>query len=135
MRNVQFGFFGTLISLCMSLIEDGPKILEGGFTQGYTTRVVVVIFVNANGGLLVAAMLKYAGATLGCFSTALSIILTCVISATVLHDEFDYYFVTGAAVTVSSALMYGLGLPAWLEVPCKRCCCGDCISPRENNAV
>jgi len=77
-------------------------------------------------------MLKYAGATLGCFSTALSIILTCVISATVLNDELDYYFVTGAAITVCSALMYGLGLPAWLQSPCKRCCCGDCS---ESNAV
>lgn len=132
MRNVQFGFFGAIISLCMSLIEDGPKIWEAGLTQGYTSRVVVVIFVNANGGLLVAAMLKYAGATLGCFSTALSIILTCVISATVLNDELDYYFVTGAAITVCSALMYGLGLPAWLQSPCKRCCCGDCS---ESNAV
>jgi len=135
-RNVQFGLFGALISLCMSLIKDGSQIWNAGFTQGYTLRVVVVIFVNANGGLLVAAMLKYAGATLGCFSTALSIILTCVISATVLHDEVDYYFVTGAAITVCSALMYGLGLPAWLHVPCKGCCGPhQSLAPRESSAV
>lgn len=135
MRNVQFGLFGALISLCMSLMEDGPKIWEAGFTQGYTPKVVVVIFVNANGGLLVAAMLKYAGATLGCFSTALSIILTCVISATMLDDELDYYFVAGATITVCSALMYGLGLPAWLQAPCKRCCCGDVPSPRDSSVA
>jgi UDP-sugar transporter A1/2/3 len=136
MRNVQFGFFGALISCGMAFLEDGPKIQEAGFTQGYTARVIVVILVNANGGLLVAAMLKYAGATLGCFSTALSIILTCVISATVLQDSTpDYYFLAGTMVTVGSALLYGLGWPHWMQDSCKGCCCGDCQASDRNSAV
>lgn len=45
---------------------------------GYNKRVLLVIAMNAFGGLLCAVMLKYAGATHGCFSTALSIILTCI---------------------------------------------------------
>lgn len=47
---------------------------------GYNIRVLLVIAMTAFGGLLCALMLKHAGATHGCFSTALSIILTCISS-------------------------------------------------------
>merc|ERR1719265_1857673 len=106
MRNVQFGLFGT------AMAKDGEAIVDAGLMQGYTGRVVLVVLMNALGGLLCAAMLKYAGATLGCFSTALSIILTCVLSATVLQDFVpDLTFVLGSALAVSASILYGLGLP------------------------
>jgi UDP-sugar transporter A1/2/3 len=116
MRNLQFGLFGSLMGLLVAFSRDGQAIFAGGLTQGYSVRVVLVILMNALGGLLCAAMLKYAGATLGCFSTALSIILTCVLSATVLDDfEPDALFVLGTLFSISAVLIYGLGLPAWVQ--------------------
>eukprot|EP00928_Gymnodinium_smaydae_P056282 TRINITY_DN3968_c0_g1_i4.p1 TRINITY_DN3968_c0_g1~~TRINITY_DN3968_c0_g1_i4.p1 ORF type:complete len:150 (-),score=28.28 TRINITY_DN3968_c0_g1_i4:125-574(-) len=112
MRNVQFGLFGSIMGLLVAAGGDGAKISSGGFLQGYSIRVVLVILMNALGGLLCAAMLKYAGATLGCFSTALSIVLTCVLSATLLQDFIpDLLFVVGSSVAVTACLLYGLGLP------------------------
>lgn len=40
--------------------QDGPKVAEGGFFQGYSTLVWTVITVNAAGGLLIAVVVKYA---------------------------------------------------------------------------
>mmetsp|Transcript_33340 Transcript_33340/g.91984 ORF Transcript_33340/g.91984 Transcript_33340/m.91984 type:complete len:456 (-) Transcript_33340:64-1431(-) len=113
MRNVQFGLFGAIMGFVVAFCQNGAQIMEAGFTQGYSLRVVLVVFMNAFGGLLCAAMLKYAGATLGCFSTALSIVLTSLLSAGLLQDFTpDALFVFGAALAVISSLLYGLGLPA-----------------------
>lgn len=40
--------------------QDGQKVAEGGFFQGYSLLVWTVITVNAAGGLLIAVVVKYA---------------------------------------------------------------------------
>merc|ERR1712039_746458 len=112
MRNVQFGFFGAVMALCVVMGQDGHQVIDDGFHQGYSIRVFWVILMNAFGGLLCAAMLKYAGATLGCFSTAMSIILTCTLSATVMKDFIpDILFLMGTCLAIGASLVFGLGLP------------------------
>eukprot|EP00930_Biecheleria_cincta_P040596 TRINITY_DN2780_c0_g1_i1.p1 TRINITY_DN2780_c0_g1~~TRINITY_DN2780_c0_g1_i1.p1 ORF type:complete len:408 (-),score=58.16 TRINITY_DN2780_c0_g1_i1:252-1475(-) len=113
MRNVQFGLFGAVFSFCIAMYRDGAKIRQEGFVQGYSLRAVTVIFMNAWGGIAAAVMLKYAGATLGCFSTALSIILTSVLSEILLQDFVaDLLFSVGTVMAIGSTLLYGLGLPS-----------------------
>ena len=99
--------------------------------RGYNIRVLLVIGMTAFGGLLCALMLKHAGATHGCFSTALSIILTCVSSlgharlsrsklllsavtrSAMLLQDFtpDLLFVLGTAISVGASFLFALGLP------------------------
>uniref|UniRef100_A0A7S1WLM2 UDP-galactose transporter n=1 Tax=Alexandrium catenella TaxID=2925 RepID=A0A7S1WLM2_ALECA len=118
-RNIQFGLFGSIMGLLVALGSDGQKILKDGFLQGYNIRVVSVIAMNAIGGLLCAVMLKYAGATLGCFSTAMSIILTCVCSWLFLQDFTpDSLFLLGTFLAIAASLLFGLGLPEWLTGRC-----------------
>jgi len=112
MRNVQLGAFGSLMALVVAVTQDGAHILERGFTQGYSWRVLCVILTNALGGLLCAAVLKYADNILRCFSTALSIILTCILSACVLQEYVpDLRFVVGATLAISATFLYSLGPP------------------------
>merc|ERR1712151_364731 len=109
-RNVQLGVFGAFMALAAALWQDGPRILEAGFTQGYSWRVVCVILNNALGGLLCAAVLKYADNILRCFSTALSIILTCMLSAWGLQEyEPDFIFIIGATLAILATFSYNLG--------------------------
>merc|ERR1712150_408007 len=75
MKNVQLAFFGSITSIVVAFMKDGEEIANNGLTRGFSSRVISVILMNALGGLLCAVMLKYAGATHGCFSTAMSIIL------------------------------------------------------------
>lgn len=108
-RNVQLGFFGSVMAFAGAMCSDGRLLLEQGFTQGYSFRVVCVILMNACGGLLCAAVLKYADNILRCFSVALSIILTCVLSSIVLQDFYpDSLFVCGAALAVASTFLYSV---------------------------
>merc|ERR1712019_333288 len=98
------------MALAAALWQDGPRILEAGLTQGYSWRVVCVIVNNALGGLLCAAVLKYADNILRCFSTALSIILTCMLSAWGLKEyEPDVLFVVGASFAILATFSYTLG--------------------------
>merc|ERR1712061_783910 len=110
-RNVQLGVFGSIMAAIVAGTQDGAQILEDGFFQGYSLRVVCVILTNALGGLLCAAVLKYADNILRCFSTALSIILTSVLSAAVLRDmEPDVFFIIGAILAIFATFVYNVGL-------------------------
>merc|ERR1711920_87519 len=85
---------------------------DRGFFQGYNYRVVAVIAMTAFGGLLCAVMLKYAGATHGCFSTAMSIVLTSWMSKAFLGDfSSDMLFGVGTTLTIAASLLFALGWP------------------------
>jgi len=118
MRNIQLGLFGACSSLLVAVAQDGEVIANSGFNSGYNIRVLLVIAMNAFGGLLCAVMLKYAGATHGCFSTALSIILTCFMSSLLLQDFTpDLLFMVGTAISVGASFLFALGLPSWCGAP------------------
>merc|ERR1719188_2803384 len=127
-RNVQLGLLGSIVALAIMCAQDGSKLWEGGLMQGYTYRVWMVIMMSSMGGLLCAVMLKYAGAMLGCFSTAMSIILTCILSSR-LFDDFDpnAKFVFGTLLAISASLLWSMGLPAWLTTLCKKTSAGGTV--------
>mmetsp|Transcript_148378 Transcript_148378/g.476494 ORF Transcript_148378/g.476494 Transcript_148378/m.476494 type:complete len:135 (+) Transcript_148378:902-1306(+) len=123
MRNVQLALFGSAMSLMVAFAHDAEAIERDGFFQGYNERVLAVILMTAFGGLLCAVMLKYAGATHGCFSTALSIILTSLLSQSLLADfSPDTMFLVGTSVAVSASLLFALGPPEFVSRIFKQMC-------------
>ena len=84
---MQLSTFGLIIALVTAFGKDGRAILTEGFFQGYTHWVVVVIVLQAMGGLIVAAIIKYADNILKSFAAALSIVGSTIISAWV----FDFH--------------------------------------------
>jgi len=114
-RNVQLGMFGIFMATLVALSTDGKRIARDGLTQGFSIRIYCVILNNAFGGLLCAAVLKYADNILRCFSTALSILLTSFLSYAVLQEFVpDEFFATGASLAIFATFLYSLGLPDWL---------------------
>lgn len=112
MRNIQLAFFGGLLSLVGCFVQDGEKIQEKGFMQGYSLLVWAVIFLQAVGGLVVAAVLKYADNILKCFGNALSIVLSCLLSAVFLREfEPDGLFLLGTLLVLVATCVYSLGMP------------------------
>jgi len=112
-RNVQLGVIGSVMALFVALSNDGDALVyRGGFFQGYSERVLCTIVNNALGGLLCASVIKYADNILRCFSTALSIVLTCMLSA--FFDEFlaSGFFVLGTSLAILSVFIYNLELSA-----------------------
>uniref|UniRef100_A0A2K5MC36 Major facilitator superfamily domain containing 14A n=1 Tax=Cercocebus atys TaxID=9531 RepID=A0A2K5MC36_CERAT len=77
-RNI-FGLMGVYI-------YDGELVSKNGFFQGYNRLTWIVVVLQALGGLVIAAVIKYADNILKGFATSLSIILSTLISYFWLQD-------------------------------------------------
>ena len=74
---------------------------------GYTSSVVTVILLQAVGGLVVAATIKYADNILKGFATSLSILMSGFISWLLLGDlEPGTYFLFGTSLVLISSALY-----------------------------
>lgn len=85
-NNMQLAIYGVLAGLVGAYWNDGAAIKRSGFFQGYNRMTVAAILLQAVGGLVVAAVLKYADNILKCFGNALSIVFSCVFSWLVVSD-------------------------------------------------
>jgi len=112
LRNIQLAFFGAILAFILCFAKDSSKIQQDGFLQGYNSLVWGVIILQAVGGLVVAAVLKYADNILKCFGNAVSIVLSCMLSE-ILLQEFtpDLLFVFGTILVLLATSLYSLGLP------------------------
>merc|ERR1712007_312997 len=113
MRNIQLALIGSVLAVLGVLMQDYEAVRANGFNQGYSILVWTVIFVQAVGGLIVAAVMKYADNILKCFGNAVSIIVNCFLSHSLLHEfEFDFQFLSGTLMVIVATTMYSLGMPS-----------------------
>ncbi|XP_008305307.1 solute carrier family 35 member A3a [Cynoglossus semilaevis] len=107
-RNIQLGLFGLIFGFIGMLLYDGDRVKEYGMFQGYNTVTWTVVALQALGGLVIAAVIKYADNILKGFATSLSIILSTIISYLWLQD-FDPtgVFFLGAVLVISATFLYG----------------------------
>ncbi|RNA29522.1 UDP-N-acetylglucosamine transporter [Brachionus plicatilis] len=109
MRNIQLGFFGTIIGYISVYIYDFKAVTDNGFFQGYNSIVWTVIALQALGGLVIAAVIKYADNILKGFATSLSIILSSIFSYFILKDFIPSgMFLLGSSFVILATFMYGL---------------------------
>ncbi|CAF0814120.1 unnamed protein product [Adineta ricciae] len=108
MRNIQLAIFGTLFGLVIVYVFDYNAVMAKGFFQGYTTIVWIVVFLQAIGGLIIAAVIKYADNIIKGFATSLSIILSSVVSYFVLNDFTPTaFFFMGTMLVITATFLYG----------------------------
>ncbi|KAL6107769.1 slc35a3 [Pungitius sinensis] len=107
-RNIQLGLFGLVFGLFGMLAYDGDRVRESGMFQGYNAVTWAVVALQALGGLVIAAVIKYADNILKGFATSLSIILSTLISYFLLQD-FDPtgVFFAGAILVIAATFLYG----------------------------
>ncbi|XP_018080140.1 solute carrier family 35 (UDP-N-acetylglucosamine (UDP-GlcNAc) transporter), member A3, gene 2 L homeolog isoform X1 [Xenopus laevis] len=107
-RNIQLGFFGWIFGLIGVFIYDGERVSQGGFFQGYNNLTWAVVALQALGGLVIAAVIKYADNILKGFATSLSIILSTLISYFWLQDFVPTsVFFVGALLVIAATFLYG----------------------------
>ena len=76
--------------------------------QGYDGVVTLVVAVQAIGGLVVAAVLRYAGNVLKCFAVSISI-CTCAVATTLFSDNghsLSASALVGVALVIGSTFLY-----------------------------
>ena len=105
-KNVQLSAFALLIALVASFVKDHDAILAGGFFQGYSPLVVLVVMLEAGGGLVVAVVIKYADNILKSFATAVSIVTSTIVSALVFGFTISKLFVCGCLFVFAAIVLY-----------------------------
>ena len=108
LRNVQLGFFGSTAAIIGMFLRDYQEILEKGFFFGYSPLVWMVITQQAVGGLIVAAVVRYADNILKGFATSMSIIISALSSVYLFGFILTAFFGIGTLLVVTSIYLYGL---------------------------
>ncbi|XP_069794086.1 UDP-N-acetylglucosamine transporter-like isoform X1 [Narcine bancroftii] len=107
-RNIQLGLFGSIFGMMGVYVYDGQRINEHGFFQGYNKFTWIVVTLQALGGLVIAAVIKYADNILKGFATSLSIILSTLISYFWLQDFVpSSVFFFGTFMVIIATFLYG----------------------------
>lgn len=105
-RNIQMGIPSIVLSLLSVFVKDWNPVTQKGFFYGYNGVVVAVIMLQAVGGLVVAVVVKYADNIRKSFATAVSIIISCSLSALLFDFEPTFTFLLGSAMVVGSVFLY-----------------------------
>jgi len=111
----QYGLAYTQVQLAlMSLItigvyaciNDFKQIVEYGLFYNFTMSAFASVLSSALGGLIVAAVLKYADSVLKGYATAVSVILTGVLSMLLFGSTLTLIYYMGIINVVTAVLLY-----------------------------
>ena len=108
-RNAQLACFSLPVAIIGSAWRDGERMRANeSLFQGYGSVVLLVIVLQAIGGLVVAAVLRHAGNVLKCFAVSISI-CNCAI-ATTFFSEDDHSLsasaILGVTLVIGSTFLY-----------------------------
>jgi UDP-sugar transporter A1/2/3 len=98
---VQLAFVSLIIMGLYCVTVELDVIIEKGLWHGFNGPAFVSIFVSAIGGLIVAAVLKFADAVLKGYATAISVILTGVLSMLLFGTHLNILYFLGIGNVVS----------------------------------
>lgn len=125
MRNIQLSFFSILIAIGQSVYDERQKSLKhqaDGTTEehlpylhGFTMWVWILIALQAGGGLLVAAVIKYADNVLKGLATGVSVVVATFCSMILFGTPLSGQFSVGAVMILFSVYFFSNDLPAFLS--------------------
>lgn len=109
MRNIQMGVTSIFIAFLGVFLKDRELVAEKGFFHGYTAAVVGVILLQALGGLVVAAVVKYADNILKGFGSSISIIISCLFEMLFFDFRPGWRFFFGCCFVNYAIYVYSAG--------------------------
>ena len=123
MRNVQMAFFSICIALINMYREYGDRGFTGEtgvggedvtkpFMHGFTGWAWVIVALQAGGGLLVAAVIKYADNVLKGMATGVSVATGTFASTFLFGTTLSMQFGIGAGMILASVYFFSNELPA-----------------------
>mmetsp|Transcript_3610 Transcript_3610/g.5209 ORF Transcript_3610/g.5209 Transcript_3610/m.5209 type:complete len:353 (-) Transcript_3610:797-1855(-) len=122
MRNIQMAFFSICIAY-INMVRDGDRGVTGmtdenndpitkPFLHGFTGWVYVVVMLQAGGGLLVAAVIKYADNVLKGMATGVSVVTATFFSTFLFGTTLSMQFAMGALIILVSVYFFSNDIPA-----------------------
>jgi solute carrier family 35 (UDP-sugar transporter), member A1/2/3 len=110
MRNIQLAFFSILLAAA----QGGLKNTGRPYFYGFNAWTYLLIFIQAVGGLLVAAVIKYADNVLKGLATGVSVVLSSLLSWLLFRTRLTVDFMMGGTVILLAVWFFGQPLPTWL---------------------
>ncbi len=112
-RNFQLALYSTLLLVAFVVYEVNDGTTDNlVFFRGWTINTVLIALIQASGGLLVAATLKYADAVLKTLATSGSIVLSTVLGFLLLSGVLDIFVSIGCVATILAIFNYTLDTTA-----------------------
>ena len=106
-RNFQLAFCSIwLLAGVLSYEMHQGEQTELVFFKGWTINTVLIALIQAGGGLLVAACLKYADSILKTLATSGSIVLSAVLGYIFLGGQLDIFIGIGCVCTILAITNY-----------------------------
>lgn len=119
MRNMQLAFFSVCIALGQGLFQSAKasssETPPNGYFHGFTAWVWILVWLQAGGGLLVAAVIKYADNVLKGLATGVSVVVSTALSILLFGTPLTGQFTIGAIMILTA--VYGFSNP--LSLPKK----------------
>ena len=106
-RNIHLAVISSGIAATAVWSKDRAQIAQCGFFGGYGPVAWAYILIQAVGGLLIAAVVKYADNILKAFATSVAIIVVSLISHFFFAFEPSGLFFVGGAGVVYAIFLYG----------------------------
>ena len=103
---VQLAVVSLVVMGVYSMIHDWEAIMTNGLWCNFNPLAFVSVFNSGVGGLLVAAVLKYADAVLKGYATAISVIMTGVLSWFLFGTSLNLVYGLGIVNVLSAVLLY-----------------------------
>jgi UDP-sugar transporter A1/2/3 len=108
MRNIQLAFFTILTALLQGWWSAKPDAdgVHKAYCHGFTTWVWILVCLQAGGGLLVAAVIKYADNVLKGLATGVSVCFATGVSTILFGTPIGGQFSVGACMILTSVYFF-----------------------------
>jgi UDP-sugar transporter A1/2/3 len=107
MRNIQLALFTIIIALGKGIFSgENSEASSLHYLHGFTFWPWVLVCLQAGGGLLVAAVIKYADNVLKGLATAVSVCFATAMSFVLFHTPITGQFLVGAVVILASVYFF-----------------------------
>jgi UDP-sugar transporter A1/2/3 len=111
MRNIQMAFFSIVIALFQyagssSSTTTTMEAQDVPFLHGFTGWVWILVGLQAGGGLLVAAVIKYADNVLKGLATGVSVVVATMCSMVLFGTPLTLQFSVGAALILAAVYFF-----------------------------
>jgi UDP-sugar transporter A1/2/3 len=123
MRNIQLAFFSVVIAILQGLWKSnsaaavatvGTVLTTKSYLHGFSFWTWILVALQAGGGLLVAAVIKYADNVLKGLATGVSVVLSTALSMVFFGTPLTGQFAMGGAIILAAVYLFSNPLPAFV---------------------
>ncbi|CAI5743502.1 unnamed protein product [Peronospora destructor] len=105
-RNLQLSAVSVGVA-ALELVRNVDEVWTQGLFYGFHRSVFAVIFLQAVGGLTIAAVVRYSDNIIKNFGTSFSLIFSCIISNYMFDQTATLSFYFGVLLVIGSVFVYG----------------------------